>query len=670
MRKSPYLALGTLFLGVVGLALLLLVLTTPPTAAPPVPTTATFATVTPCFNCQAARNITPTPYEVASQCEKTGEAYELRVANLGGTAGSYNYPSPDGKFALIKENAIVYLKDVSTGALEQIAQESDTISGIDYRARWSPDSHAVLFTPQNSEHPLLIPANISAPPIPLEKATIDQFYDWSPNSQYIVVHSTDPGVALSAIDTQTNQSVYDIQQPYQSWGSAPVWSPDSQWLAYISGDYPYPNAELELTVVLGRIGSSEQYTFPMGAIQTDNRTNRNLIWSPDSKKVVLYYTVPNPERPNSGTEHFDVFTTSNQYLPALAWEISVGAHPYPLDRGNPDNRPRWDPSSEFFAALHYYYRDGLYALVHYYPADGKTITLADNLYHPTFYTPNPNRIALYTYLGADEKNYQLLAINFMDWNGDHPVNFVENVNNAGNPDWSPNGEWVAVVWSRENDDFFTTTLTWMHPDGSERHDLQANFTDVRDLRWLPNDQLAYLAWRKDSGNNLETVDLKTGERHVLAEGFQNMPHITYDANTNQLSFMWYVRDGDYGLDSYTPDGTRISRVLVSGETLRPFKTFWSPDGKTVLLKVGELTSMSMYGELLTVGYADGRPSITLRSGLDGLGDPLWSPDSRQFAFTQWVDFQLSLEVFSPDGDLLYETRNVGIGYPLVWIPCT
>lgn len=653
MRKSPSLMLVTAFLVVLGTALSLLVLTRRPVAMTP--------TTVPCNGCQVAVvSPSPTPYEVPSQCAETGEAYELRVINFSAIASRYNL-SPDGKFALIKENNTVYLKDISTGALEQIVQESDA-TGIGYRAVWSPDSHAVLFGSQNIRHPLVIPVNFNAAPIMLANADSYNFHGWSPNSQYVAVQNNNDPTGISVMDTRTNHSVYDIEQPHPVFGFTPLWSPDSQWMAYIDGYRPNPNTAWQYAVVLAGMGNTREYIFPLDSTPANRPSEANLAWSPDSQKVVLRYKVGGSDGPF--TEHFDIFTIDNQRLPTMRWQIPTAPVPIFADdliANGIDNMPMWDAGSEFLSDVRFLAENN-YELVNYYPADGHTETPGTDLYKPALYAPVGSRIALYM-----QRNNRY-DIELMDWNGENRIPMVEQAADANNLSWSPDGQWVAASWAINEGS--SIILSWMRPDGSRRQDLQADFTEVRNLKWLPGDKLAYIAWRANSGNNLEIVDLNTGERSVVIAGLESLPSFDYDPDSDQLTFQWREQDGTFGLDGYKPDGTRTYRVLVNGEFERPFTTFWSPDGKMVILKIGSLAERGLYDEKVIIGYTDGRPSVTLRSGLDDLGNPLWSPDSRQFAFIQQTKLSLSLESFSPIGLRLYNTQVFQIGIPLEWSACS
>jgi len=132
---------------------------------------------------------------------------------------------------------------------------------------------------------------------------------------------------------------------------------------------------------------------------------------------------------------------------------------------------------------------------------------------------------------------------------------------------------------------------------------------------------------------------------------------------------------------YAPDGSRIalydgisvdlfnlaevSRSLWVGNVDRLENIIWSPDGSTAALKVARDE-----GESLLLVFMDGRLTITLRSGLSGLGDPLWSPDSSMLAFTQSIgSTPVELEVVAIDGRSIWTFSPFPLEWMLLWFPC-
>jgi len=655
MRTRLILPLLTLFLVTLGVTFSLLALTNPPVTAP-----TPFPTVTPMpAEEMVYYSPSPTPFVLDSQCAVTGEAYELRVAasNLYPFA-NLSVPSPDNHFALVKHGTDIALENTETGDSQLIVTENNPSSGLEYRAHWSPDSRYVLFSADANPSPYLI-ETASNRVLELVDASTYAINGWSPSSQYVVIqrYSTD---VMDIFETATGAKIYTTDYEVFGWNFGSRWSPDEQWIAYTWRRPTADSASDEWGVTLARMDGSAEWEFPITMSGYDELADRDLVWSPNSRFVTLRYLV-GEETPTA--EHMLTFSIDGSRLNESVWAVQPGAQPPNRYQADPLwNPPMWEFESRFFSDVRPL-GDNQYHLANFDPVSGITTVLADDLYKPAFYSPVINQIGLY------RQQDDLYRIDLTDWEGQNPVTLVEGATDAGDPVWSPDGKWIAVVWASGTETNRKVTLTWMRPDGTERRDLQADFTDVRDLRWV-GDSLAYIAWRKDEGNTVEIVDLASAERRSLTETYDTLPHLDYDASTNTLAFMWQTPEGAFGRDTYQPDGTRLSHTLMVGDMERPLKEFWSPDGQTVALKIGQLGYRGLYDEMLVLAYPDGRKPVLVRSGLAGLGDPLWSPDSRQLAFTQWTpNRSLTLEVVSSAGEQQYWTWNYQLSASLEWSAC-
>ncbi|MBZ0284528.1 MAG: hypothetical protein K8L97_27565 [Anaerolineae bacterium] len=656
MRTRLILPLLTLFLVTLGVTFSLLALTNSPVTAPtPFPTVTLMPPEEVAFYPPS-----PTPFVLDSQCAATGEDYELRVAasNLYPFANLSN-SSPDGRFTLVKKDVDVSLVNNETGEKQFIITETNPSSGLEYRAHWSPDSSLVLFTAEVNPFPAII-ETANGHIIHIPEAPAYAFNGWSPSNTYVAIENSSLN-AIEFYETATGKKVYTTDYWVDGWNFANRWSPDEQWIAYTWRHEKPDSGTYEWGLTLANVGGTE-WEFPIIEGSYEELRDHELVWSPDSRFITLRYI---SGQENALTEHMATFSMDGTRFDDLAWNVPPDVNP--PERYQQDPAPQWQPpiweySSQFFLDTRQVNAD-TYELIQYFPANDGMTVVADNLVKPAFYASAINQIGLYR---REDTGYR---IDLIKSDGSNPLTFIEGATDAGDPVWSPDGKWVAVVWASGTGANREVTLTWMRPDGTERRDLQADFTDVRDLRWV-GDSLAYIVWRKDEGNTVEIIDLVSAERRSLSETYDTLPHLDYDASANALSFMWQTPEGAFGRDIYNPDGTRLSHTLMVGDMERPFKEFWSPDGQTVALKVGQLGYRGLYDEMLVLAYPDGRKPVLVRSGLAGLGDPLWSPDSRQLAFTQWTpNRSLTLEIVSPAGERVYWTWNYQLSTSLEWSTC-
>jgi Tol biopolymer transport system component len=139
------------------------------------------------------------------------------------------------------------------------------------------------------------------------------------------------------------------------------------------------------------------------------------------------------------------------------------------------------------------------------------------------------------------------------------------------PQWSPNGRWIAYINHEQNGR--RNGLTLVRPNGKQRHRVIVGAGEEESFQWSPDGR--WLAF-----------------------------HETFEGE----------------LDYIRPDGAwhRIAKDAIGGVA-------WSPDGK----KLAFAASRGFF-----VGRADGRRLKRLRLGVGAwLGLLSWSPDSRRLAFS-------------------------------------
>jgi hypothetical protein len=107
---------------------------------------------------------------------------------------------------------------------------------------------------------------------------------------------------------------------------------------------------------------------------------------------------------------------------------------------------------------------------------------------------------------------------------------------------------------------------------------------------------------------------------------------------------------------------RLFRVVVEGDVSRSSELFFSPDRQVAAVKV-RLPDQ----EKLALARTDGSPPVIARAGLSGLGDPLWSPDSRLVAFTQSGQRgPVTWQIVGADGQDVWSLPPARPGAEYVW----
>ncbi|MBZ0274644.1 MAG: hypothetical protein K8I60_00785 [Anaerolineae bacterium] len=573
-----------------------------------------------------------------SQCDQTGNTYQLQwlyqdisVPDGAAPHQGQTAPSPDGRYT-------AYMDGYGSGDL------------------------------------MIEPAGGTARPL-LRLEYWQDFRAWSPDGEYVLVRESQEHY-LSLWSVTSGKRAFATTGLYVS---AYSWSPDSRWLAFLwrddaaaAGGNTFPPAR---GLTLAAVDGSAEYAFPIMGIGVPGDFRQNyIVWSPDSQSVAIqYYSgeyLTDLEKPGvfrvDGTAVPDVLRLSadlaetglSESLP-LIWSEDSRLLSFVTLRGNAD-------SPEF-------------NMTTYTPAsgDGEVRVITANLLRAPFYAPDKQHVAVYEDALAQK------TITVMQLDGANPTPLVSQAADAGDPDWSLDGRYVAAVWAAGNGDERQVRLTWMQPDGSGRQDVSGAFRDIRELRWMRSGAaLAYLVWWGEAGNSIEIADTATGERHELVSRIDTITDIQYDPDSDILSWWW--QDGSsWGKDAFRSDGTPVYHLLAAGGFERqPRSEFWSPEGDVLALKLGRIR----YGkggpdavnadESLVLVYADGRLPVVVRSGLSGLGDPLWSPDGRYLAFTQSINRgPVSFEIITANGaDVWRDAAPPEYTFEWLWtksgwIPC-
>jgi Tol biopolymer transport system component len=619
------------------------------------------ATAAPTYQPTYAPSTTPV---FPDNCAALGGTYRLRYSTgSGGLPTDARVSAPDGRHVVFQQDGQVFFQ--SRGEKPLLLGDEPVERSLKEVVFWSPDSRRAAYIRANDAD--LVAAGEGLPPKTLTRLTYPQaFIGWSPDSHFVAVYREFP-TSMNLIAVETGKVTYGTGNLYLV-GQA--WSPDGQWLAYIWRDDDFPKRMgvnrmwaqyVPYVLSLVRPDGSGEVRFPLP--KKSDVWGAEFAWSPDSRHVAVRY------RANlEGIGQWGVFFIG-------AYGVDGSRFPAPdvrMDDPKEEKLPfRWSAGGRVLSFTEQTAAPDdriSYTLMAYQPSANALKPLAQTMDRGPFYPANGDRVAFYTLDGGRK------SITISDFDGANPVRLVAGADDSGNADWSPDGQWVAAVWAtgKVDDPARRVRLSWMHPDGTQRHDLEADFKDIHDLRWLKGGRLAYVAWRGAAGNSIEVVDTASGEHRTIADGLKEVVDFTYNADVDQLSFWYEDEGGSPGKTAYQPDGTLAYRFTIPDGLERPRTEFWSPDGKAAAIKIGPEWSKPAREEELALVYTDGRPPLVLRDKLYGLGDPLWSPDGKLLAYT-WAGQQFqppTMEVVNTDGKALWTYAPYQIWQPSEWERCS
>ena len=194
------------------------------------------------------------------------------------------------------------------------------------------------------------------------------------------------------------------------------------------------------------------------------------------------------------------------------------------------------------------------------------------------------------------------------------------------PSYAQSGKQAVVYWLRDG----RKELIVMEPDGRNTRLLLENVELVETIYWLRNHVEVALVLQEENGRRVIIVNTETGEQRTIADNLLNTSAFRYWPQADLLTFWAEVESGQGVEMGYFSDGTQAYAFAYDYKADWKPREFWSPDGQAMAMKLGD----SYFGEALTLVYMDGRSPQIIYDQLQGLGNPLWSPDSNYVAFTQ------------------------------------
>ena len=138
---------------------------------------------------------------------------------------------------------------------------------------------------------------------------------------------------------------------------------------------------------------------------------------------------------------------------------------------------------------------------------------------------------------------------------------------------------------------------------------------------------------------------------------------TFPGANGKIAFVRHLSGGSH-IFTVNPDGSEVTQVTESpGYDYGPA---WSPDGAKIAFTRTDVVTMpgqTGQSDIWAVNSdGSGLTKLTNDPGIDG--DPAWSPDSAQIAFSSYREGVENFEIFAmnSDGSVLRQLTNAGDGY--------
>jgi len=191
---------------------------------------------------------------------------------------------------------------------------------------------------------------------------------------------------------------------------------------------------------------------------------------------------------------------------------------------------------------------------------------------------------------------------------------------SSDPQWSPDGHWLAFTSDRAADipdtKADTTQLYIISPAGGEARQLTSSESGVNSYSWSPDSKrIAFSSEDPESDAHKARVK-KYGDFHIIDSDYS-------------MTHLWLITvPGAYDLAAPKPER------LTSGDQFTVGSFRWSPDGTKIAFDATRDPALADEGtsDIYILGVSD----KSVNKLIDGPGpnhDPFWSPDGSQIAYT-------------------------------------